>query len=199
MNPKISELIARIRALETELEDEVRERRARLQADFESRKVRFEADVLAQQRRFKQGLPSWLAQSDWRNLLSAPVIYGIFPAIVLLDLAITLYQWTCFPLYRIPRVARAAHFVYDRHHLAYLNIVEKFNCAYCSYASGVASYLREIIGRTEQYWCPIKHSRRMMQAHPYYHQFSDYGDASQYRAELERVREALSRLDDQPH
>lgn len=34
--------------------------------------------------------------------------------------------------------------------------MEKVNCVYCSYFNGLMSYLREIAGRTEQYWCPIR-------------------------------------------
>jgi hypothetical protein len=44
---------------------------------------------------------------------------------------------------------------------------------------------------TEQYWCPIKHSQRILQAHPHYHGFADYGDAEHYRSELSRLRTEL--------
>jgi len=46
--------------------------------------------------------------------------------------------------------------VFDRAGLAYLNALEKLNCAYCSYGNGVIAYAREVAARTEQYWCPIK-------------------------------------------
>ena len=91
-------------------------------------------------------------------------------------------------------VRRKDCFVYDRAHLGYLNIIEKFNCAYCSYGNGVAAYFREIIDRTEQYWCPIKHARRALHAHPYYHGFADFGDAEAYRRELESLRRELAHL-----
>ena len=35
-------------------------------------------------------------------------------------------------------------------HLACLNLLEGFNCVYCSYANSVGSYVRDIAGRTEQ-------------------------------------------------
>ena len=63
---------------------------------------------------------------------------------------------------------RRDYFVFDRHHLAYLNAIEKLNCAYCSYANGLVAYVREIAGRTEQFWCPIKHARRAIGAHAHY-------------------------------
>ena len=73
-------------------------------------------------------------------------------------------------------------------HLAYLNAIEKINCAYCSYANGLLAYVREVASRTEEYWCPIKHARRVLGVHPRYGSFVDYGDADAYRHELERLR-----------
>lgn len=35
-------------------------------------------------------------------------------------------------------------------------------CAYCSYDNRLISYLKEIVARTEQYCCPIKHARRVL-------------------------------------
>ena len=65
--------------------------------------MRFEKEVLAQQRRFKEGLWRYLVTSEWRNVLSAPFIYPVLLP-MLLDAFVTLYQWLCFPLYRMPRV-----------------------------------------------------------------------------------------------
>jgi hypothetical protein len=93
-------------------------------------------------------------------VLTAPVIYAVIVPLVLLDLFVTIYQRVCFPVYGIPKVNRGDYLIFDRHHLAYLNALEKLNCAYCSYANGLIAYVREIAGRTEQYWCPIKHARR---------------------------------------
>ena len=117
-----------------------------------------------------------------------------FP-LLLLDISVSLYQWICFPLYKIPKVKRSNYFLFDRNHLAYLNLVEKINCAYCSYGNGLAAYTKEITARTEQYWCPIKHARRVLQAHTYYNGFVDYGDAEAYQQELQNLRDELSRLD----
>lgn len=80
----------------------------------------------------------------------------------------------------------------DRHRLAYLNIIEKFNCAYCGYASGVLSYAREIASRTEQYWCPIKHAQRAIGTHARYAHFVDYGDASAFPDAQARLRAELT-------
>jgi acyl dehydratase len=193
MNRQIHEFLDRIQKLEVAIENEVQHRRAQLQADFDQRKVKFEKEVLAQQRRYKEGVLRYLLTSDWRVLLSVPFIYPVLLPMLLLDLFITVYQWVCFPLYRIPRVPRSDYFLFDRTHLAYLNLIEKINCAYCSYGNGLIAYAREVVGLTEQYWCPIKHARRVVQAHPYYHGFSDYGDAVNYREQLQSLRDQLQK------
>jgi hypothetical protein len=78
-----------------------------------------------------------------------------------------------------------------RHKLAYLNGIEKVNCTFCSYANGLIAYVREVAGRTEQYWCPITHARAIPAPHQRYHEFLDYGDAQGYRNELRVLRHAL--------
>lgn len=194
MNPTIEELLARIRQLENQIEAQIQQRREELHADFENRKIRFEKEVIAAQKRFKSGLLSYIWHSSALTILTAPVIYfGIVP-LVLLDLFVTLYQVICFPVYGIARVRRRDYFVFDRGHLAYLNLIEKINCAYCSYGNGVIAYAREISARTEQYWCPIKHARRTLQAHPWYNGFVDFGDAEGWRRELADLRRKLEKV-----
>jgi hypothetical protein len=194
MNPIISELLARIQHMELEIEIEMKRKRAELQADFDETRVRFEREVLEQQRRFKTGVISYLLTANLLSVLTAPVIYALLFPILLLDLSVTIYQHICFRAYGIPRVKRSDYFVYDRTHLAYLNLIEKINCAYCSYGNGVMAYGREVVARTEQYWCPIKHARKIMAAHPYYTGFVDFGNAQSYKDELENLRSELAKL-----
>jgi hypothetical protein len=59
----------------------------------------------------------------------------------------------------------------------------------------LAAYVREVVARTEMYWCPIKHARKILQAHTHYAGFVDYGDAKSYQQELARLRDQLSRMD----
>jgi hypothetical protein len=122
-------------------------------------------------------------------ILTAPAIYALIIPLLLLDLFVALYQAVCFPVYGIPHVRRSDYMAFDREQLAYLNAVEKINCAYCAYANGVLAYVREVASRTEEYWCPIKHARRVLGVHPRYGSFVDYGDGEAYRHELERLRE----------
>jgi hypothetical protein len=194
MNPIISELLARIQHMESEIELEMKRKRAELQADFDETRVRFEREVLEQQGRFKTGVIAYLLTANLLSVLTAPVIYALFVPILVLDLSITIYQHICFRAYGLPRVKRSNYFVYDRTHLAYLNLIEKINCAYCSYGNGVMAYGREVVARTEQYWCPIKHARKIMAAHPYYTGFVDFGNAQSYKDELENLRAELTKL-----
>ncbi len=194
MNPIISELLARIQHMESEIELEMKRKRAELQADFDETRVRFEREVIEQQRRFKTGVISYLLTANLLSVLTAPVIYALLLPILLLDLSVTIYQHICFRAYGIPRVKRSDYFVYDRTHLAYQNLIEKINCAYCSYGNGVMAYSREVVARTEQYWCPIKHARKIMAAHPYYTGFVDFGNAQSYKDELENLRSELTKL-----
>lgn len=195
MNPKISELLDRIRAIEHQIEEETKLRRAELQADFDDKRVRFEREILAQHRRLKTGLLKYMITANWLSVLTAPVIYSVLLPMLVLDVFVTVYQRICFPIYGIARVKRSDYFVYDRTHLAYLNVIEKVNCGYCSYGNGLMGYAREIVARTEMYWCPIKHARKVLQAHPYYAGFVDYGDPQGYQRDLERLRTELTQLD----
>ena len=196
MNKNIAEILSRIQQLEEDLEAELQRRRHALQADFEHRRVHFEEAVLAQQRRFRTGFWRYVVGAELRQLACMPFIYGLIVPMLMLDLALTVYQTVCFPLFRIQKVRPSECWVYDRAHLAYLNALEKLNCAYCSYGNGLAAYFTEIASRTEQYWCPIKHARRLLHAHNRYPHFVDYGDAEHYKSELGKLREQLQQIKD---
>ena len=195
MSPDIAVLIEKIRALEAELEAELAKRRAELRVGLEKGRALFEAEILRRHRELRTRLSRYILNANPLVVLTAPVIYAVIVPLVLLDVFVTLYQAVCFPVYGIPKVRRRDYLVFDRHHLAYLNALEKLNCAYCSYANGLIAYVREIAGRTEQYWCPIKHARRTIGAHPHYAQFEDYGDADGYRKWLEQFHKAAAKDD----
>lgn len=177
------------RDLEQELDRLLDEKRQRFQYQLKRRRVVFEKSMRRWQRQFRTSAWAYLRDAPLPFLLSAPLIYGMILPLLLLDLSISLYQQVCFRIYRIPLVKRADHLVIDRHHLAYLNVIEKLNCIYCGYANGLISYAREITARTEQYWCPIKHARRKLDEHTRYQQFFDYGDAEAYDKELQQLRQ----------
>ena len=151
MTHRIDELIQKIRELEEELEIESKRKREEFEFVIEEKRVRFAEEVMRLQRRLKTGLYHYIARARPLNILTAPVIYSGFAPFLLLDLFLWIYQAACFPIYGIPKVRRSAFLVFDRTDLPYLNAVERFNCFYCSYANGMAAYVREIAARTEQY------------------------------------------------
>jgi hypothetical protein len=127
-------------------------------------------------------------------ILTAPLIYLCLIAFLLLDLFVSLYQAICFPVYGIPKAKRSDYLIFDRGALLYLNALERFNCIYCSYANGLIAYVMEIVGRTEQHWCPLKHARKVAIQHSRYNRFLPYGNARAYREKIDNVREAFEDL-----
>lgn len=184
LNSHIVALSEKIRALEAELEAELAQRRAELHVGMERGRAFFEEEILRRHREMRTRLSTYILNAHPLVILTAPVIYAMIVPLVLLDLFVTVYQAVCFPVYGIPKVRRGDYLVFDRYHLAYLNALEKLNCAYCAYANGLIAYVREIAGRTEQYWCPIKHARRVIGAHSRYATFEDYGDAEGFKKRL---------------
>ncbi len=182
------DLLQRVRSLEKELEAALEDKERAFRYHWDHGKARFEAEAIAQHRKLKQWLPSYIWHSRLLALLTAPMIYvGIVP-FVLLDLFLAVYQAICFPVYGVPKVRRADYLIFDRGRLQYLNLLERLNCVYCSYANGLFAYGTEVAARTEQHWCPIKHASRLRAPHSRYSHFFDYGNADQYQRQVEQVR-----------
>ncbi|HUJ89332.1 MAG TPA: hypothetical protein VLX12_03990 [Syntrophorhabdales bacterium] len=193
MAHRIDELIEKIKELEEEIEVEFQKKREDIHFIVEKKRIRFSEELAREQRILKIGLFRYIVGARPLIILTAPLIYSGFVPFLLLDLFLFLYQAICFPVYGIPKVKRSDYLIFDRTDLPYLNIIEQFNCFYCSYANGLASYFREIAARTEQYWCPVKHARRILAAHDRYPRFFEYGDAESYRKGLERLRKEFEK------
>ncbi|WP_298691846.1 hypothetical protein [uncultured Sulfuricurvum sp.] len=184
---KIDELVARIKALESELETELHQEYERFTCEITKKRE----ELLASYRHDRENLFRYLVTTPILHLLSAPVIWVVlFPAVIL-DLFVTLYQWICFPIYKIAKVKRQDYIIIDRHMLGYLNSIEKLNCLYCSYFNGLMGYISEIAARTEQYWCPIRHAKRMKSIHSRYQNFFEYGDSKNFRQGNRELRKEL--------
>lgn len=123
------------------------------------------------------------------HLISVPFIYGMIVPAVIFHIGLEIYHLVAFGLYNIPRVRARDYFVYDRGKLPYLNWFEKFNCLYCSYFNNLMRYATEIAGRTERYWCPIKHATRLQKTHSQYNKFVEYLDAEDFRKKWEELRD----------
>ena len=191
MDEHIVSIIDHIHRLESELEVEFAKCRLQLAYSVKGRVVQFEERVLKRHRELRRGLWKYVLGARPMILITAPVIYSLIIPFALLDVFMSIYQHACFPVYGIAIVPRAKYLILDRGQLAYLNLIEKLNCLFCSYVIGLIGYVREIASLTEQYWCPIKHARRVVGAHERYHKFADYGDAEIYHSELRALRADL--------
>lgn len=192
MNTQTDGLLERIRQLQDEIEEDIRRRSAEFRYRLENGRVVFEAGMRERHRALRVRLSTFLGRTRPMVLITAPVIYSVIVPLVILDLFVTVYQRVCFPVYGIERVRRADFIRIDRHHLAYLNAIQKLNCVYCGYANGLIGYVQEIAGRTEAFWCPIKHAARIGAHHAYYAQFIDYGDAEGFGPGLEMSRKRIT-------
>jgi hypothetical protein len=191
MTAALDDLMEKLRSVEAEIEAELAKRREELRFRIENRRIVFEKEVLRIHHELKTRATRYLIDANPLMILTSPVIYSLIIPIALFDIWIMAYQAICFPIYKIPKVRRRDYFVFDRHHLAYLNIIEKINCAYCSYANGAIAFMREVAARTEIYWCPIKHARRVLGPHPYYQGFADFGDVAGFHDKLEQMKEGV--------
>ncbi len=188
----LDEILVRLRVtqqeLETEIERLLKDRRERFHYSLRRGKVIFERNVRRLQRQQRTGLWSYLRKAPIAHILSSPIIYSLIGPLFLLDIWISIYQHICFRIYGIPLVNRSEHIVIDRHRLPYLNAIESLNCVYCGYGNGLIAYTREVIARTEQYWCPIKHAQRRLDAHERTLMFVDYGDLEGWRKNFKKIR-----------
>lgn len=193
MNERISNLLAQMAALEDELRTALHAQESRIFFQIKGKRVEFEQSVKTAHRKLKKNVFRWLVTNRPQNLITGPIIYGMVLPMLLMDLLVTLYQWTCFPIYGITKVRRSDYIVFDRHHLGYLNFIEKFHCTYCEYGNGLMGYMVEILARTEEYFCPIKHAHKVLGTHARYKHFLSYGDAQDYEKKLEAYRLGLGK------
>jgi hypothetical protein len=193
MNEKIRHLLVQMAAIEEDLRKAIHEQDTGILFQIKGKRVEFEQSIREAHRRVKTGFFHWLVTDRPQNLITGPIIYGMIFPLATLDLFVTLYQATCFPIYQVEKVRRGNYIVFDRQQLLYLNFIEKFHCTYCAYGVGLIAYVGEIVARTEQYFCPIKHARKILGTHSRYAHFLDYGEAADYETRLEELRVALAK------
>lgn len=198
MPEQLDALLEKMRALEIELETEFTRKRGEIEFSVAQSRIHFPLDVLNRHRLNRVSVWRFLRNSRLLVALTAPIIYSGLVVFILMDVFTTVYERLCFPIYGIPRVRRGDYVVFDRAELPYLNLIEKLNCAYCSYGNGVSAFLQEVAARSEQYWCPIKHARKVLGRHGRYAKFFEFGDAESYRAGLERLRSQYETGSDGP-
>jgi hypothetical protein len=194
MNTPVKQLLEQIARLEDELRTAVHAQESRMFFQIRGKRVEFEQSVRDTHRQLRTNWLRWLVAYRPQNLLTGPLIYGMAIPMFMMDVFVTIFQWTCFPIYGITKVRRVDYLVFDRHHLGYLNFIEKFHCTYCEYGNGLMAYMTEILARTEQYFCPIKHARKILGSHARYRNFLDFGDGEDYEARLEAFRVGMSKI-----
>jgi hypothetical protein len=189
---KLDSLFEKLKQNEIELKQEIEKLIEQKKQAFEYRleqsKVIFDQSIKKIHKKNKTKIIPYLLNSKLSTFLMAPIIYSMFFPLFILDLTITIYQHICFRVFKIPRVKRSDYVVIDRQYLSYLNVIEKFNCIYCGYGNGVVAYALEVVARTEQYWCPIKHTKKHLKQHARSENFVDYGDVDAYKKQLEQLR-----------
>ncbi len=194
MNDQINHILNQMAALEVELRTAVNDQEKRMFFLINGKRVEFERSVSQAHRKLRKNFFHWLVTDRPQNLITGPLIYGMVIPLLMLDACVSFYQWACFPIYGIVKVRRCDYLVFDRHYLGYLNFIEKFHCTYCEYGNGLVSYMAEILARTEQYFCPIKHAHKLLGTHSRYNRFLGYGEADAYEARLDEFRLALGKV-----
>ncbi|EKE26554.1 MAG: hypothetical protein ACD_4C00243G0003 [uncultured bacterium (gcode 4)] len=178
---KISEILEKIDLLKKDLYKEYESLKDKYHFKIIGKKVLFTKEEAKKQKKYiKEWFFYYIITASFRNIVSAPFIYIMIIPAVILDIFLIIYQFTAFPLYKIERVKRSEHFIYDRRFLKYLNVLQKINCLYCSYVNWLFSYAAEVWWRTEKYWCPIKHALKNENEHKYYKDYADYWDAEEF-------------------
>lgn len=191
-NARISELLAQMAILEEELSTALHEQESRMFFQIKGKRIEFEQTVRQAHRKLKTGVILWLISNRPLNLLTFPIIYSMALPLALVDICVSFYQLSCFPIYGIAKVKRGNYIVLDRQNLEYLNFFQRFHCSYCAYGAGLVAYIGEIVARTEQYFCPIKHARKVLGTHSRYVHFLDFGDSADYETRLEEFRRELA-------
>lgn len=189
-------LIEEIKKLEKELILEAQKKEKEFFYKIEGKKILFEAETKKCHKKLAAKVHTYIINAPLLHILTAPIIWSLIIPTLFMDLAVSIYQFICFRVYGIPKVKRSDYIVMDRQSLAYLNPIEKLNCIYCGYFNGLIAYVGEIAARTEQFWCPIKHARKLAAIHSRYHIFLDYGDCKAYKDRLKEIRKDFNDIRD---
>ena len=193
MSDKIREIIAEIEAMKVKLGEEIAQQESHISYEIHNGYVEFENDVLKKQKENMKNLLAWFREIPLLHLLSSPLIYAMIIPALFLDLILFIYLQVIFRIYKFKMIKRSDYILFDRQYLGYLNPIEKFNCMYCSYFNGLMQYAAAIASRTELYFCPIKHAKKIAYKHEHYDDFLLYGDEEDYQEKLKTLRKKVRR------
>lgn len=189
MNDKIKEIVKEIEAMKLKLAEEIALHEKHIGYEIKNGYITFENEVLAKQKENTKNILAWFRDIPLLHLLSAPIIYGMIIPVMLLDVILFVYHQVIFRIYKFEFIKRSDYIIFDHQYLGYLNPIEKLNCLYCSYFNGLMHYASVIAGRTELFFCPIKHAKKIAYEHKYYNKYLFYGDGENYQKKLKKLRE----------
>ena len=192
---EIEDIIEKINNLEKILSLEIQKKEKEFFYKINRKKIEFKKSTKQYHKTLATKIHAYILNAAILNILTASIIWFCLVPAVLMDIAVSTYQFLCFSVYKIPKVHWNDYIVVDRQALRYLNAVEKINCVYCGYFNGLIAYMQEIGARTEQYWCPIKHARKIGHIHSRYKYFLEYGDGANYRNEIEKIRRDFNKIE----
>lgn len=189
MKSKINKILEEISFKKRELIAEYEKAKEKYWFRIEWKKIIWNKEAEKTLKKSRKSIFDTLFSATIREIISMPFIYSVIIPALILDLFLLMYQNTAIRLYKIPLAKRSDYIVFDRKQLAYLNWLQKINCIYCSYVNGLFQYWVEVAGRTEKYWCPIKHARKKSWSHDWEEHFADYGDAEGFKETFCSIKE----------
>ncbi len=193
MSKKIKDIIEQIKFLENELKEEIVKEESKIHYYTKGKRIYFDKETIKKQKDVLEDIITYIKNAPLLYILTAPIIYGLIIPAIFLDICVWIYQKINFKVYNIKPIKRSDYIVFDRQYLNYLNTIEKVNCMYCSYFNGLMAYVSEVAAATEQFWCPIKHAKKIAYRHSRYDNFFAYGDHESYRKKLLELRKQLSK------
>ncbi len=193
MSDKIKEMIEEIEAMKIRLGEEITQHEKDISYEIQNGYVQFEKEVLDKQKENMKNLLTWFRDIPLLHLLASPLVYGMIIPAILFDIILFIYQQVVFRIFKFKFIKRSDYILFDRQYLGYLNSIEKLNCLYCSYFNGLMQYAAAIAGRTELYFCPIKHAKKVAYQHDFYDAFFSYGDEDKYQKKLEALRKRFEK------
>jgi len=188
MNARIKEMVEEIEMMKKKLGKEIDKEEEYVNYEIGNGHIKFEKEIFKRQKENMMHLWDWFSEIPLAQLLSAPVVYMMIVPAVLFDMMLFVYQNVVSRVFNIKFGKRSDYIVFDRQYLGYLNVVEKLNCLYCAYFNGLMQYASSIAARTEFYFCPIKHAKKIVYKHEHYDTFLSYGDGDAYQIKLKKIR-----------
>ena len=181
MKSKINQIISDIRSKREELKWEYSKLKEKYWFRIEWTKIIWNKWKTEELKKSRKSIWDTIFTAEIREILSFPFIWMMLIPAFILDFCLFVYQNTATRLYDIPLAKRSDYIVFDRNQLAYLNLIQKLNCIYCSYVNWLFQYWVEVAWRTEKYWCPIKHAQKKSWTHDWEEFFADYWNPEEFK------------------